>query len=203
MYFTGNWRRLYKTRNCFDRTFFGSQSMFKDNIDFRGEKCILYERIIGRYAEDCKTQKGGLSAAKTIPTTIMIYNEELPYNTNLYKFITHLHKLCMETGNKLDFILKPNRNKQPGARFLTKKVIRVKNLPKYFTEIVRLTGMRGAGAKPNPVMHSLRKTTITNLLRSGLSTTEVSPQTSHKTSKTFSPTQTYRQNLVKSSSNLF
>jgi len=162
-------------------------SMFKDDIDYRGKNCIRYEGIIGSYAGDCKTQKGGLSAAKTLPTTIMIFDEELPYNINLYKVIMEHHRLCLQTTNKIDVMLKPSTSKRVNANWLSSLVIGEKTLPKYFEGVVKSTNVRGAGPNEKPVMHSLRKTLINSLMRAGFDANQIALRTGHKSIQSILP----------------
>jgi len=155
-------------------------SMFHDELDHRNKPCLRYEGIIGSYKGDCKTQKGGLSAAKSLPTSIIIYDEELPYGLNLYQILLHHRKLCRETKNHIDVILMPNKSKNVRSTFLTGKVIGVNTLPKYWDQVVKRTGVRGAGQHKKPVLHSLRKTLINSLMRAGFTDAQITLRTGHK-----------------------
>lgn len=62
-------------------------SMFHEEQDYEGKLCYRYEGIIGAQDGTCKGEKGGMSAAKTLATSIMIFDEVISFSINPYKLL--------------------------------------------------------------------------------------------------------------------
>lgn len=59
-----------------------------DELDLNRKRCLRYEEIICSYNGERKTDKWGLSAAKNIPVSIVLFDKVIAYNINPYKVIT-------------------------------------------------------------------------------------------------------------------
>lgn len=152
--------------------------MFTEEVDHEANPCLRYEGKIGSYDGDCKTEKGGLQAAKKLPKSILIFDEVLCYNINLCKYILTHRDLCFATGNKKTFFLAPNKN--VGAKSLIKNaVIGEPIFRKYWNNIVDKAKVRGVGPLPKPHLQSLRKALINNLMRSGFTENQIILRTGH------------------------
>jgi len=125
-----------------------SWNLFTDEKDHQGNPCLRYQGKIGSYDGDCKTDKGGLSRAKKLPTSILIFDENLCYDINPYRYILAHREKCFNTGNKKNFFLAPNKN--IGAKSVLKNaVIGESMFRKYWNNIVKKTGVRGIGPYEN------------------------------------------------------
>ena len=146
---------LYLGLDCTDiRTL--QCSTITTEIDHEGMKCLRYTGIIGSYDSSCKKEKGGLPAAKKLPITTLIFDENRGYGTNLYQMMMEHCSLCELTGNVKDTLFSPNHNVSAKARFLKSTPIGKNSFSRHWQDIVTATGTHGVGPHPKSVLHSLR-----------------------------------------------
>ena len=154
--------------------------MFHLEKDFKGNPCLRYEGKIGNEDGESKTDRDGLNAAKTITVSVFIYDEELAYGINPFRVLMNHRERCELTGNKVYFFLPPNHHWRTGKLWLTKVPIGVHSFAKYWKEIVAATEVRGIGPYEKPVLHSLRKNLVNNLMRRDFTDTRITLRTGHK-----------------------
>lgn len=151
-------------------------NMFTEEVDHEGNPCLRYQGRIGSYDGDCKTDKGGLSMANKLPTSKLIFSEELSYNINPYKYIIGHRNNCFRNGNNANFFLAPNK-KAGAKRIIKSALIGQRMFSIYWNEILSKANVRGVGTHKNLVLHSLRKTLINNLMRSGFTENKITLRT--------------------------
>jgi len=162
-------------------------SCFKDELDFEGNASMRYEGIIGDYNGRSKCNQGGLKSAKKIPTSIVLFNENLSFGINPFKMLLEHHRRCLNTSNHTDVFLSPNGNASMQKNFLTATPIGKTHFERLWTRMVEATKIRGIGPHPAPVLHSLRKTLINNLMRAGFTAAEITLRTGHKNIQSVQP----------------
>lgn len=59
-----------------------------DEMDYKVRPCLRYERIIGSVEGISKANSGGLSAAKSLPVSILLLDEDLAYDINPYNYLS-------------------------------------------------------------------------------------------------------------------
>jgi len=160
--------------------------MFTDELDFHGKPCLRYQGIIGSFEGDSKTDKGGLKKAKKLPTSIVIFDEDLEYDFNPYKYIVNHRNLCFATGNKKDFFLSANTHKFAKS-LLKNSPIGQSQFKKHWKNIYTEAEVRGVGPYDHPVLHSLRKTLINNLMRAKFTDAQITLRTGHASVQSVQP----------------
>jgi len=162
-------------------------SMFHHENGFDGRPIYRFQGIIGSTDGQSKHARGGLKAAKTIPKSINIFNNEIKFGINPYNMIEQHKIMCSYTKNQEDFFLRANAGACKREKFLSSAVIGESNFPRLIQRIFKATNVRGIGPYEWPVLHSLRKTMITNLLRAKCSDAEVTIRTGHANIQSLRP----------------
>jgi len=71
-------------------------------MNFERNPCLRYRGMISDKSGGSKCNKGGLKAAKAIPVSIVICDEEISSGINPYKMLQDHNFLCLHTANKND-----------------------------------------------------------------------------------------------------
>jgi len=154
-------------------------SMFHDEESHDGRPIIRFQGIIGSIDGQSKHAHGGLKASKSIPTSINIFDSEIKFGINPYKMICEHRKLCGYTKNQVDFFLSPNVRAVKREKFLTSGVIGAGHFPRLVERIFSSANIRGMGPHQHPVLHSLRKTMINNLMRAKCTDSQITLRSGH------------------------
>jgi len=162
-------------------------SMFKFERSFDGRSVIRYEGIIGSIDGESKHSNGGLKAAKSLPKSINIFDFEIKYGINPYNMIMQHKKLCAHTNNQVDFFLRANHNSCERNTFLTSAVIGESHFSRLLNRVFKACKVRGIGPYEHPVLHSLRKTMITNLMRAKCTDSQITLRTGHANIQSLRP----------------
>jgi len=161
--------------------------MFHEENGFDGRPVIRYQGIIGSTDGRTKHSHGGLSAAKTIPTSINIFDYNIGLGINPYKMILEHKELCSHTKNNHDFFLRANGTACTREKFLTSAVIGETHFARLLKRVFEEVQVRGIGPWPHPVLHSLRKTMITNLMRAKCTDSQITLRTGHSNIQSVRP----------------